>query len=112
MSARNAPFWKGSLVVLAGPSTVGEAERVVAALKARAAGKVVGEPTFGKITAQDLVMLEDGAGIYMSVTEYLGPEGKKLEPPRVQPDELVHPEPIDSDPSDTEDTVPCAGSGS
>jgi len=96
LAATTAPAWTDPVVVLAGPGTLGEAELVAGALQARHRATLVGLPTFGKRTAQDLVRLSDGSGLYMTVAEYRQPGGEAFAKGGVKPDERVAPaRPVD-----------------
>jgi carboxyl-terminal processing protease len=88
-SATGEPVHSGPLAVLVGRGTVGEAELVAAALRERAGARLVGQPTIGKTTQQDLVTLSDGSGLYMTIAEYLGADGQPLPKGGLVPDEKV-----------------------
>ena len=89
LQARTGSAWTGKLVALVSRATVGQAELVAHALRARGASVLVGQPTFGKFTEQDLVLLEDGFGLFMSVAEYRKENGEPFDKDGVQPDEVV-----------------------
>jgi carboxyl-terminal processing protease len=81
--------WEGGLVTLVGRSTVGEGELLAYALQTTETCRLVGQPTFGKRSYQDLVRLPDGSGLFMTVAEYLDAGGELLDENGVQPDERI-----------------------
>ncbi len=104
LETKTAPAWTGNLVVLVSRGTVGEAELVARALSDADVGSLVGQPTFGKRSRQETVRLRDGAGLRMTVAQYVGPDGEALDEDGVQPDEEVAGAPLpDGDEVEPED---------
>ncbi|MGL4345582.1 MAG: S41 family peptidase [Cellulosilyticaceae bacterium] len=68
--------------------TTGAIEGFVDAIKFLQRGVVVGEPTSGKGTIQELIPLEDGSGLYVTTQKLIGSEGTAIQDKGVQPDLL------------------------
>lgn len=107
-SADRPPEWTGALVALIGRGTIGEAELVAEALRARGAAALVGEPTFGKTGQQDLIRLPDGSGIHTTIAEYRRADGEPFGDDGVQPDEEVPAEPVAEAAGEDETELPSA----
>ncbi|MEM7243829.1 MAG: S41 family peptidase [Acidobacteriota bacterium] len=86
--ARGPATWRGSVVTLAGRDTVGEAELVAQALQA-GPSRLVGDRTFGKTSLQDLILLDDGAGLHVTVGRFLRADGTELPEDGLEPDEAI-----------------------
>jgi C-terminal processing protease CtpA/Prc len=84
-----AKAWPFKLVVLISRATLGEGELVAEALRVRLGVPVIGQPTFGKTSQQDLVLLSDGTGLIMSVAEYRRADGSALPVKGLDPDEKI-----------------------
>ena len=89
VETKDADAWTGGLVVLVSRGTVGEAELLADALRRLEHATLVGQPTLGKTTQQDLVKLSGGVGLSMSIAEYRQPDGKEFDADGIQPDEKV-----------------------
>ncbi|MGL4736346.1 MAG: S41 family peptidase [Cellulosilyticaceae bacterium] len=68
--------------------TSGAIEGFVLAMKAQARGVIVGEPTSGKGTVQELVALQDGSGLYVTTKLLMDQEGKIVKGKGIAPDIL------------------------
>jgi len=67
---------------------------------------LVGEHTIGRAAAQKLIKLPDGAGLWLSTTRYLTPDGKPLHEKGLEPMVLVdQPDPEFGQPEPTTDPV-------
>lgn len=66
------------LVVLVDRGTASSAEIVTGALKDRGRAKIVGTRTYGKGVFQELMPLQDGAALDLTVGEYYTPNGQNL----------------------------------
>jgi carboxyl-terminal processing protease len=86
---KSASKWPGRLVVLVARGTIGEAELVADALRARRGVALVGTRTIGKRTQQDLVRLADGSGLWLDVAEYRRADGSELDEKGLEPDEKL-----------------------
>lgn len=66
------------MVVLVDRGTASSAEIVTGALKDRGRAKIVGTRTYGKGVFQELMPLQDGAALDLTVGEYYTPNGQNL----------------------------------
>jgi carboxyl-terminal processing protease len=76
---------KTPLVVLVNQGTAGGAELVAAAVADNKRGQVVGAKTFGAASVQELIPLEGGSGLLISVAKYFTPAGQEIQESGVQP---------------------------
>jgi carboxyl-terminal processing protease len=76
------------LVVLVGASTASSAEIVAGALQDRKRAIVVGEPTFGKGSVQNVIELPGGAGLLLTTLRYFTPNGRAIQARGLVPDVL------------------------
>lgn len=74
------------LVVLINEGTASGAEIVAAAVQDYGTGVLVGTPSFGKGTVQDIFLLEDQGGVKLTVARFLTPKGHPMEGKGVTPD--------------------------
>ncbi len=88
--------WKGPVAVLLSNSTAGPAEIVAAAIAGNHRGPTVGLRTFGTVSEQKTIELEDGAALILTVADYLTPAGKIILGDGVEPENVVTPAPVDS----------------
>ena len=72
-------FHKFPLVILVNQGSASASEIVTAALKYYANATVVGETTFGKATAQELINLPDGSLLRVTMAKWMTPDGKTLD---------------------------------
>jgi carboxyl-terminal processing protease len=77
------------LVVLVGAATASSAEIVTGALQDRGRALVVGEPTFGKGSVQNVIELPGGAGLLLTTLRYFTPKGRAIQARGLIPDVLV-----------------------
>jgi carboxyl-terminal processing protease len=77
------------LVVLVGAATASSAEIVTGALQDRGRAVVVGEPTFGKGSVQNVIELPGGAGLLLTTLRYFTPKGRAIQARGLVPDVLV-----------------------
>jgi carboxyl-terminal processing protease len=89
------------MVVLINRDTASAAEILASALKDYELATIVGTRSFGKGTFQEMIDLEDGGALNLTVGEYLNSEGKSLadrgvtpqvravDRPRTEPDEAL-----------------------
>jgi carboxyl-terminal processing protease len=74
-TSRGPSVWKGSAFLLVNRGTAGAAEILSAALRDRAAARLLGERTCGLGARQDLIRLPSGDGLVLSVARYASPSG-------------------------------------
>ena len=77
------------LTVLVNERSASASELVAAALQERGRAFVVGEPTFGKGTMQNIFTLDNGGGLQLTIARWLTPEGRWIHDAGVQPDLIV-----------------------
>ncbi len=77
------------LLVLVGAGTASSAEIVTGALQDRGRAVVVGEPTFGKGSVQNVIELPGGAGLLLTTLRYFTPKGRAIQARGLVPDVLV-----------------------
>jgi carboxyl-terminal processing protease len=78
------------LVVLVNGGSASASEVVSAALK-KTRALVVGERTFGKGSAQQMIGLSDGGGLVLTIAHYLTPGGVSIQSRGVSPDIVLSP---------------------
>lgn len=77
------------LIVLVGASTASSAEIVAGALQDRGRATIVGEPTFGKGSVQNVIELRGGAGLLLTTLRYFTPKGRAIQARGLIPDVIV-----------------------
>jgi carboxyl-terminal processing protease len=82
----DGPKWQMPLAVLVDGGTASAAEIVTAALKDYQLATVIGTTTFGKGVVQNLIQLENGGVLKLTVEEYFTPSGKSINKVGIQPD--------------------------
>ncbi len=91
----------GPMAVLVDGNTASASEIVTAALKQNDLATVVGTRTFGKGVFQEVIPLDAGGALDITVGEYLTSDGTSILGKGVVPDERV----ADRDPSDGDDVL-------
>jgi carboxyl-terminal processing protease len=81
------------LLVLVNAATASSAEIVAGALRDHARATLVGEPTFGKGSVQNIVELPDGSGLLLTTLRYFTPNGHAIQARGLTPDVLVAAQP-------------------
>jgi carboxyl-terminal processing protease len=77
------------MVVLINRDTASAAEILASALRDYGLATLVGEPTFGKGTFQEVIRLEEGGALNLTVGEYVNSEGESLADEGVAPEVRV-----------------------
>lgn len=77
------------VVVLVNDLTASAAEIVAGAVKDRQAGILVGDRTYGKGVVQSLFPLQGGAGLKLTTSKYLTPQGYDIHQKGIEPDVWV-----------------------
>jgi carboxyl-terminal processing protease len=75
------------LIVLVNEGSASASEIFAGAIQKNGRGKVLGENTFGKGTAQDVIDYPDGSSLHITVYKWLLPDGKWINPENpIKPD--------------------------
>jgi carboxyl-terminal processing protease len=82
-------FSRMPCVVLVNQYTASASELLAGALQDNRRAKVVGEPTFGKGSVQEILTLPGGAGMRLTVARYYTPSGHAIQADGVHPDVLA-----------------------
>jgi len=78
-----APF---KLVVLTDGGSASASEIMAGAVKDSKTGVIVGEKTYGKGTVQQIMRVDDGGGVKLTIANYLTPSGFSLDGIGITPD--------------------------
>ncbi|MCY4526267.1 MAG: S41 family peptidase, partial [Anaerolineaceae bacterium] len=89
------------MVVLVNEQSASASELVAGALRDRGRAIIIGEPTFGKGTMQNLFSLDNGGGLQLTVARWLTPEGHWIHESGIMPD--IHVEQSLQPPTQEED---------
>lgn len=84
--ANDDEYIRMPIVVLVNENTASASEILTGALKDNEYATVVGCKTFGKGIVQDVLPLEDGSGIKITVSEYYTPSGVCIHGTGIEPD--------------------------
>jgi len=85
----NSPFTISPLVVLVNEGSASAAEIVAGALKDLHRAVIVGARTFGKGTVQNMIELDDGSGLKLTIAKYLTPNGTNIHHVGIEPTVVV-----------------------
>jgi len=81
--------WRGPVSILMDPSTSGAAEILASALSMNRRGEVIGERSFGLASEQNLITLDDGSALILTVANYYNGDGKAILEEGVLPTQVV-----------------------
>jgi carboxyl-terminal processing protease len=82
-------FTKENLVVLVDNGSASASEILAGALKDHGVGTIIGSPTFGKGSVQELVELSDGSSLKVTVARWFTPNGVSISDGGLAPDILI-----------------------
>lgn len=74
------------MVILVNAGSASAAEIVAGALRDNKRALLVGERTFGKGSVQNVIPMNDGAGLKLTVAFYYTPDGRSIQAEGIQPD--------------------------
>lgn len=87
--AKNDPIINMPIVILTNENTASASEILAGALKDLGKAKIVGTTTYGKGVIQQILSLNDGSGLKVTIEEYQTPNRNKIHGIGVEPDEKV-----------------------
>lgn len=89
--SKTDPCCKWNIIVLVNDKTASAAELLTSAIKENK-GLVIGKKTYGKATIQSVLSLEDidDSGIKITVAEFFGQRGKKIEEIGIMPNYVIN----------------------
>ena len=77
------------IILLVNENTASASEILAGALKDHNKAKIIGTKTYGKGVIQQLMTLEDGSGLKVTIEEYFTPNRNKINGVGIDPDEVV-----------------------
>lgn len=96
-SDRKGRLMSERLVVLVNGGSASASEILAGALRDQLGVKLVGENTFGKGTVQEAQELQGGAGLHVTIAEWLLPEGGNIDKTGLEVDVAVENERVDGE---------------
>ena len=87
--AKTDPIINMPIVILTNENTASASEILAGALKDLGKAKTVGTTTYGKGVIQQILKLNDGSGLKITIEEYQTPNKKKINKVGIEPDEKV-----------------------
>ncbi len=96
------PSWP--IVLLVNGYTASAAEIVAGALRDHQRAVIVGERTFGKGSVQNVIELEDGSAMKLTIARYFTPRGTSIQAQGITPDVEVK-QPREEDAPETDDQI-------
>lgn len=87
--AKEDPIVNMPVVILTNENTASASEILAGALKDLGKAKIVGTTTYGKGVIQQILKLNDGSGLKITIEEYQTPNRNKINKVGIQPDEKV-----------------------
>ena len=83
------PIINMPIVILTNENTASASEILAGALKDLGKAKIVGTKTYGKGVIQQILKLNDGSGLKITIEEYQTPNRNKINKVGIEPDEKV-----------------------
>ena len=87
--AKEDPIVNMPIVILTNENTASASEILAGALKDLGKAKTVGTTTYGKGVIQQILKLNDGSGLKITIEEYQTPNKNKINKVGIEPDEKV-----------------------
>ena len=90
-------FLDGRLVLLINGNSASASEIVAGCMQDRKRAELIGQKSFGKGSVQNIIELDDGSGLKLTVAHYFTPNKRNIDKDGIHPDLLV-PQPDDLGP--------------
>ena len=87
--SNSKPIIEMPIIILVNENTASASEILAGALKDYNKAKIVGTKTYGKGVIQQLMTLQDGSGLKITIEEYFTPKRNKINGVGIEPDEVV-----------------------
>lgn len=87
--AKEDPIVNMPIIILTNKNTASASEILAGALKDLGKAKIVGTTTYGKGVIQQILKLNDGSGLKITIEEYQTPNRNKINKVGIEPDEKV-----------------------
>ena len=87
--SKNDPIINMPIIILTNENTASASEILAGALKDLEKAKTVGTKTYGKGVIQQILKLNDGSGLKVTIEEYQTPNRNKINKVGIEPDEKV-----------------------
>ena len=87
--AKEDPIINMPIIILTNENTASASEILAGALKDLGTSKTVGTTTYGKGVIQQILKLNDGSGLKITIEEYQTPNKNKINKVGIEPDEKV-----------------------
>lgn len=87
--AKEDPIVNMPIIILTNENTASASEILAGALKDLGKAKIVGTTTYGKGVIQQILKLNDGSGLKITIEEYQTPNRNKINKVGIEPDEKV-----------------------
>lgn len=87
--AKQEPIINMPIVVLVNENTASASEILAGALKDSEKATLIGTKTYGKGVIQQILTLQDGSGLKITVEEYFTPSRNKINKIGIEPDEFI-----------------------
>ena len=95
--AKTDPIINMPIIILTNENTASASEILAGALKDLGKAKIVGTKTYGKGVIQQILRINDGSGLKITIEEYQTPNRNKINKVGIEPDEKVElPESVES----------------
>lgn len=88
-SEQNGPLGSYKTAVLVNGNSASASEIVTGALKDHSKAKIIGETTYGKGSVQELVPLQDGSALKVTVAKWYTPNGNNIHGQGIAPDQEI-----------------------